>query len=147
MVRTGISKAKSVIILCLTVLHMLFRHVSCEGDDLYRGCPDVPAGWSPQCSRTGHARVQLGKDRMVYWSPFEDGRSWGNALSPYWQARGIAELAGHGFEATTSFNSSWLQYLPQKLAPQACPNSDLWDEICQICEPATQLFTSAVSRS
>lgn len=41
-----------------------------------------------------HARIQVGGDRVFYWTPHTSKR-WGNVLSPYWQARALALLAGH----------------------------------------------------
>lgn len=133
MVLSNTVQGRSLILFCLAMLQCFFGMCLGEGHALYPDCPDVPPGWFPECSRTGHARIQLSRHRMVLWSPFTDGRNLGNALSPYWQARGIAELAGHGFEAAISFRGSWLQYLPTKLAPQKCPNLPVWNEACHIC--------------
>lgn len=47
-----------------------------------------------QCVVAAHARIQVGGDRMFYWTPYTSQR-WGNVLSPYWQARALALLAGH----------------------------------------------------
>lgn len=43
---------------------------------------------------SAHARIQVGGDRVFYWTPHTSKR-WGNVLSPYWQARALAQLAGH----------------------------------------------------
>lgn len=98
----------------------------------YPECPDVPTNWTPDCPKAVYARIQLRGNRRLYWSPFTSDR-WGNALSPYWQARAIAELAGHGFSAYSGFTSSWLQYLPKELPPDRCPNATKLNIACSAC--------------
>jgi hypothetical protein len=91
---------------------------------LFSDCPGVAADYMPECWIAAHARLQVGGDRVFYcefgsaWSqpaaapdlqwltcpaallllptgtPHTSKR-WGNALSPYWQARALALLAGH----------------------------------------------------
>lgn len=66
---------------------------------------------------------------MFYWTPYTSQR-WGNVLSPYWQARALAELAGHGFNGYVGFEHSWLKYLPQELPPQRCPDLKRFEQAC-----------------
>lgn len=100
----------------------------------YEGCPDVPPGWSPDCPLAAHARVRRGNN-IFYWTPYTSTR-WGNALSPYWQARAVAELAGYGFNAYGGFSHGWLKHLPKDVPPQGCPNITIFNQACssKYCE-------------
>lgn len=74
-------------------------------------------------------------------------RRWGNALSPYWQARALALMAGQGFDAYEGFEGGWMQHLPKKLPPTTCPELGRFKEACDQCkqrllEPA--LFGNSV---
>lgn len=102
---------------------------STAAQTLYPGCTGVAPDWFPECPIAVYARVQVGGDRVFYWTPYTSKR-WGNVLSPYWQARALAELAGHGFNAYAGFNSSWLQYLPKEVPPQGCPNITMFMRAC-----------------
>jgi hypothetical protein len=86
---------------------------------LFQECPGVPVDYMPECWIAAHARIQVGGDRVFYckWHPVllsytfaatglqqlidllpgtpHTSKRWGNALSPYWQARALAQLAGH----------------------------------------------------
>jgi hypothetical protein len=81
----------------LLLLAALLAHAGLLGASaatLYEGCPGVPDDWLPECWIAAHARIQVGGDRMLYQTPFTS-RRWGNVLSPYFQARALALLAGH----------------------------------------------------
>ncbi|KAF8072825.1 hypothetical protein HT031_000485 [Scenedesmus sp. PABB004] len=100
----------------------------------YPECPGIPDDWMPECWEATYARIQFGGDRTLYHTPFTS-RRWGNALSPYWQARALAVVAGQGFNAFGGFSgASWLAYLPKKLPPTTCPQPDRFRQACDMCD-------------
>lgn len=132
----------------LLLVILLLCHGLNAAQTAYPGCPDVPPDWFPDCQAAVYARVQVGGDRVFYWTPYTSAR-WGNVLSPYWQARALAELAGHGFNAYSGFDSSWLKYLPKELPPQQCPDLKSFKKACSpesckhVCKPALRAARGA----
>ncbi|CAF5130687.1 unnamed protein product, partial [Rotaria sp. Silwood1] len=53
---------------------------------------------------------------IVRWDSFVYN-DWGNALSPYWQARGVAFLWGSSFSLTRWNTPAWIGYLPISVEP------------------------------
>eukprot|EP00877_Chromochloris_zofingiensis_P015247 jgi/Chrzof1/9977/Cz04g22180.t1 len=67
------------------------------------------------------------------WTPYTSSR-WGNALSPYWQARAMATLGGLDFDSQPGFGQYWMQYLPRKVPRTTCPQPDKFDDACRRCQ-------------
>ena len=119
--------------LCLALLFFLgLRATTIVAHDSPKDCP-VPVDWFPECWVAAFARISIGGDQTIYWTPSTSSR-WGNALSPYWQARALAHLAGYGFDAYVGFEQSWLVHLPKKLAPSSCPDVAQFTAACNSCD-------------
>jgi hypothetical protein len=95
-------------------------------------CP-AQSDWFPECWVAANARISIGGDQTIYWTPNTSSR-WGNALSPYWQARALAYLAGYGFNAYVGFDQSWLVHLPKKIDPSSCPDESRFKAACDSCD-------------
>ncbi|CAF3948959.1 unnamed protein product, partial [Rotaria sp. Silwood1] len=65
----------------------------------------------------GRINVTASPD-VVGWIPAVTN-DWGNTLSPYWQARGVAFLWGSSFALDRWDTSSWIRFLPVWLPPVA----------------------------
>jgi hypothetical protein len=92
------------------------KHQRQQQNNKYPGCPGVAPDWLPECWVAAHARLLMGDDRVAYWTP-HTSRRWGNVLSPYWQSRALAHLAGHVRERGLAVPDAWQGLV---LAPGRC---------------------------
>lgn len=92
-------------------------------------CAPPQQPWQPQCRMSGWASLSGGN---ITARGYGSSSRWGNALSPYWQARGMAHLGGLRFE-TRSTMLHWVAHLPRvvEAPPHGCP--DLFEQACATC--------------
>lgn len=96
------------------------------------------------CWRTSHPDAMLGSEAVVWRaSPEFSGTRWGNALGVYWQARGVALLAGLAFDARGgggfARTAGWLSELPDHAALSASDsNPALLARSCRACAALNQ---------
>ncbi|WIA28952.1 hypothetical protein OEZ86_011475 [Tetradesmus obliquus] len=110
-----------------------------ETTNLYAECKGIAGDWIPECWSATYAQISFGGDRTLYFTPYLS-RRWGNALSPYWQARALALIAGQGFDAYEGFEGGWMQHLPKKLPPTTCPELGRFKEACDQCDSDSWLY-------
>lgn len=83
----------------------------------------------PTCAMDGTAIVRAG---TLYASVFGMTSRWGNALSNYWQARGMALLGCYDF-LNPSAMADWMAYLPKHAEKPPLPQPEAWEEACASC--------------
>ncbi|KAF6254758.1 hypothetical protein COO60DRAFT_1462514 [Scenedesmus sp. NREL 46B-D3] len=110
-----------------------------ESSSLYAGCQGIPDDWVPECWSATYAQISFGGDRTLYFTPYTS-RRWGNALSPYWQARALALIAGQGFDAYLGFEGGWMQHLPKRRPPTTCPELDRFKLACEQCDSDSWMY-------
>eukprot|EP00882_Tetradesmus_deserticola_P011111 GHRQ01011748.1.p1 GENE.GHRQ01011748.1~~GHRQ01011748.1.p1 ORF type:complete len:342 (+),score=112.74 GHRQ01011748.1:47-1072(+) len=123
------------VLLLLSLLFSCLAHITTSQNpsSLYAGCQGVDGDWVPECWSATYANINFGGDRTLYYTPYTS-RRWGNALSPYWQARALALIAGQGFDAYGGFEHGWMQHLPRKRPPTTCPELDRFKLACRQCD-------------
>lgn len=83
-------------------------------------------------------------DGTLYAQVFGASDRWGNALSPYWQMRGMALLGGLDFVNPSGPMAEWMAHLPQRVPrPGAPPRPSEFDGACASCSrhPGDWMFT------
>jgi hypothetical protein len=93
-------------------------------------CPGTV--FQPECWSSALARIQFGINNTVFWVPYSTSR-WGNVLSPYWQARGLAHTAGWNFDSYNGVDRDWLQLLPKRAPAGACADPPAFKKACDSC--------------
>lgn len=92
------------------------------------------------CNKVNEGRIYVSSTQdKVQWSNFASN-NWGNTLSPYWQARGVAFLLGSSFQCDKWHTNTWMQFLPISRMPvftNSCVKAypELFDSMCYNSEP------------
>jgi hypothetical protein len=122
------------VLLALLVLTSGALYVYDLGRDAAACPPAPPARSRYSCPMHGYG-WQLPGSAVLFASVYSSDTRWGNELSRYWQARGMARLGGLSFVAVGDFTHAWLRYLPLYVpAPAVSPDScDEFDAACAAC--------------
>lgn len=116
--RTG--QRAAVSLLSLTLVLVLTGWLYSSGRDSVRCLPPRPAPPGRVCAMHGYGWQRPG-GRTLYGSVWSSETRWGNELSRYWQARGMARLGGLAFVAVGDLSHAWLRYLPKRVAAEPLP--------------------------
>jgi hypothetical protein len=121
------------VLLTLLVLVSVALYTYEQGRDAARCRPAAPAQSHFTCPMHGYG-WQLPGSSLLVASVYSSETRWGNELSRYWQARGMAKLGGLSFLAAGDMTHAWLRFLPLYVPAGPPPAScAAFDAACAAC--------------
>lgn len=123
----------------LTAIPRECQHLLLNDDDA-----QCRHNWMLRINLTGGSLYNISiQEGTMFQTGLIDYPHYGNALSPYWFGRAIARFAGLAYEMLPGFDphgvkdwfhsSSFLRYLPTKVAKPQCPDLVALKEACNEC--------------